>query len=285
MKSKYAQVVFVKIVLAGGVYTIVCLACFLYVCSFPAYSQSQSNSKNHEKDFGHSLDKYKNPQKKPVQPVKIDAPNSDESIKVATNMVVTNVLVVNQDGKAIVGLKKDDFLIMEEGIQQETDLFALGNDFEIPKKIVLIIELAVIPLWGEHSIDAAKILVDKLGPKDQMAIASTGLKLLTGFTSDKLLLKTKLEASRKDILRAKRLDDSPVVEPLGLYNYSTLIAVLNELFTKDDRRPIVVQQTVGDEVVRLRPIFEAAKKGCEKSRPWGCERKFGLPEVIDEVER
>ena len=134
----------------------------------------------------------------------------------------------------MVGLKKEDLLITEDGVARNIELFVPGDNTDIPRTIVLIIELGGLRSWALRSIDAANVLVDKLGPNDRMAIVSTRLRLISDFTTDKAKLRSTLESSKKEHWH-------------GRHEYSTLIAVLNELFNPADRRQIVIQQSHGGE--------------------------------------
>lgn len=182
--------------------------------------------------------------------------------------------MVNSKGKALVGLKKEDFVITEDGVAREIQVFATGDDTDIPKSIVLIIELGGLRSWALRSIDAAKILVDKLGPKDRMAIVSTRLKLISDFTTDKARLRSELESSKKE-------------HRVGLYEYSTLMATLNELFRPGERRQVVIQQSHGGELGVMKPWWDTSHRAraCARFGPPRCERSFGFSDVIDTIER
>jgi VWFA-related protein len=159
-------------------------------------------------------------------------------------LVVNDVLVVNQKGNLIAGLKKEDFIVTENGEPQDIGLFSFGEDAKVPRSIVLIIENGGTPSLVERSIEAAKQLVDKLSPLDRMAIASDNVKLLCDFTKDKEFLKSTLDSQKKNKFGASRRE------------YSTLLAVLNEMFDAEDIRPIVILQSSGDEVTLLKPVWE-----------------------------
>jgi VWFA-related protein len=94
-----------------------------------------------------------------------------------------------------------------------------------------------------RSIDAAKVLVDKLLPLDVMAIVTDDVDLLVDFTNDKEKLKQKLE-SLYERTQSGRLGRS--------VQYSALMATLNEAFTEEDLRPIIIFQTDGDQLMFLR---------------------------------
>jgi hypothetical protein len=105
------------------------------------------------------------------------------------------------------------------------------------------------------SVDAAKTLVDKLGPPDRMAVVTDDIKLLTGFTQNKDELKSKLESLKK---KARNSDARGGWFRGHSNQFSALMATLRELFTAEDERPVVIFQTDGDELSlcsRDRPHF------------------------------
>jgi hypothetical protein len=232
----------------------------------PAFAQAPQ-----KRNFGHSLERFK---KKIQEPTRTTPRIADGEIKIETNLVITDVLVVNSKGNALVGLKKEDFVITEDGVVRDIDIFAPGSNTDIPKSLVLIIELGGLRSWALRSIEAAKLLVDKLGPKDRMAIVSTRLTLVSDFTTDKARLKSTLESSKKE-------------QWSGLHEYSTLVATLNELFSQGDRRQVVIQQSHGGELALLKPWWNTPirVRTCKRSGPRWCERAFAFSDVIDTIER
>lgn len=237
-----------------------------------ALAQPTLKEKNRIKNFGKSLEKYnkkgngdsKNKEKKS------EAAN-EETIRVETNLVVSDVLVLNQKGNAILGLKKSDFVITEDGAAQEVELFSFGENATVPRSIVLIIDYSgsMIP-YIKTSVEAAKILADKLSPQDRMAIVTADVKLLVDFTNDKALLKENLDSLLKKASPMQRGRTS---------QYTALLAALNELFDEEDIRPIVIFQSDGDELSLLKPMW--------KSR-WShlfIEREFSFSDVKSTVEK
>ena len=99
------------------------------------------------------------------------------------------------------------------------------------------------------SVEAAKTLVDKLTPRDRMAIVTDDVELLTDFTSDKGKLKKSLDSLKKKA-SGNRLGRSD--------QYSALFATLREL-VKSEERPIILFQTDGDELYRLQSVGEAPR--------------------------
>jgi VWFA-related protein len=242
------------------------------------FGQDAKKTPDRRKSFGQSLKKYeKKPEESADKVTKAETPN-DDVIRVETNLVVSDILVVNQKGNALVGLKKEDFVVTENGVPQEMELFSKGGSADIPKSVVLIIEVGVIPSFTDRSLEAAKTLVDKLNPRDRMAIVTTNTKLVLDFTDDKKLLKSKLE-KLKDEYRA------------GRHEYSSLLAALNELFSPEDIRPIVVMQSYGGELSVLKPMWESMKQYCQRLLKgeralWGfCERDYSFSDVMEAVEK
>jgi len=119
---------------------------------------------------------------------------------------------------------------------------------------VLIIDYSGSQLpYISKSIEAAKVLVDSLGPLDRMAIITDDIELLLDYTDDKKEMKKKLDSL---LQRTKRGDGFFGVgrdRQLGKSSqYSALMATFNEMFDDQDRRPIIILQTDGDEIYHLR---------------------------------
>lgn len=245
---------------------------FFFASIDAVFPQPPSKENDRTTSFGNSLKKYekKNDSSKNKAPSKVEI--KEEIIRVETNLVVNDILVVNQNGNVILGLKKDDFIVTEDDAAQEIGVFVFGRNTKIPRSIVLIVENGGVPSFIEQSIEAAKKFVDKLEPQDKMAIASDNLKLLCDFTNDKISLKSTLESLKKRPGASRR-------------EFSTLLAVLNEMFDADNIRPIVILQASGDESVFLKPIWESHKKYCLKGVTDFCEKNFSFNDVKEIVEK
>jgi hypothetical protein len=223
----------------------------LALCTnLPAQSQGEQRPKL--KDFGSSLDRLKwDPNLNEAVEKKSEKKNAnagsanDDVVKVDTNLVTCSVAVLDQHGKVVPNLKKEDFILTENGQPQDVFHCSLGNDLDVPRTIVLLIDYSGSQSpFIKESVDAAKVLVDKLGPKDLMAIVTDDVKLLVDFTRDKKELKKALDSlysksKKRDFGKSKQ--------------FSALMAVIREMFTVEDVRPIVIFQTDGDQVMTLRP--------------------------------
>ncbi len=224
--------------------------------SFP---QAPPREKPKLKDFGSSLKKLKwDPDKKQavnaVQP-SADKSSDDDVIHVETSLVVCDVLVTDKQGRPQRNLKPTDFAISEDGLPQQVGLFALGDSANVSRSIVLIIDYSRSQFpYIADSIEAAKILVDQLGPHDQMAIVTDDVELLVGFTSDKRDLKRALDSLVERNRGSKGLLGLGKRQPqFGRSSqFSALMATLNEAFDDEDQTPVIVFQTDGDEIEYLR---------------------------------
>lgn len=166
--------------------------------------------------------------------------DTDNVLRVETDLAVFDVLVLDPQGKMVSGLTPPDFLVKEDGQPQEVASFSLGDGSKIARSIVLVIDYSGSQLpYIQNSIAAAKTLVDKLKPKDRMAIVTDDVALLADFTSDKNQLKAALDqlGQPKTIGRSAQ--------------YSALFATLRELVDGEER-PIIIFQTDGDELPNLR---------------------------------
>ena len=191
------------------------------------------------KTFGSSLEKYKNKKQPDFQTnKKSDKPDDSETIRVKTDLVVSDVLVADQNGKIITGLKKDDFIVTEDEVSQKVEVFSFGENASVPRSVVFIIDCAMPNApYLKKSIEAAKILVDKLSPQDKMAIVTVDVKLQMDFTQDKTLLKKTLDSLEKKVILG------------GGAEFDALLAVLNEMFYEKNRQQIIIFQGDATEII------------------------------------
>jgi len=229
----------------------------LLVLLLPGLCAAQSREKPKLKDFGSSLKKLKwDPEKNATAEIK-SGPSSDDDdvITIETSLVVSELLVLDKQNRPVEGLKQSDFVITEEGAPQQVGHFLLGDNRSLPRSIVLIIDYSGSQFpYIKNSVDAASVLVDKLGPLDRMAIVTDDVEVLADFTNDKRELKKKLNTL---VEKSKGNDGFLGVggtrRQFGKSaQYSALMATLKEAFDDEDQRPLIIFQTDGDEATYLR---------------------------------
>ena len=226
----------------------------------PGSGFAQTREKSKLKDFGSSLKKLKwDPQQNATREVG-SGPSSDDDdvIKIETSLVVSQLLVLDKQGRPVQGLTQSDFLITEEGIPQQVGHFILGDNRSLPRSIVLIIDYSGSQFpYIKNSVDAAGVLVDKLGPLDRMAIITDDVEVLSDFTNDKRELKKKLNKLVEKSYGGDRGFYFPGLSSSRRRfgksaQYSALMATLKEAFDDEDQRPLIIFQTDGDEAEYLR---------------------------------
>ena len=239
------------------------------LCS-PSLGQSSNKKKTKQKDFGSSLKRLKwDPVKKEARETyhPTDSTSSDvDVIRFETTLVAASLLVTDRQGRPIRGLTANDFVITEDGAPQQVGHFFLGDNVNRPRSVVLIIDYSRSQFpYITDSIEAAKVFVDKLGARDRIAVVTDDVELLVEFTSDKTLVKKRLDSLVERNKGSKGF--------LGIGDkhthfgrsaqYSALMATLKEAFDNEDERPIIVFQTDGDELEYLResPIVPTVPVG------------------------
>ena len=224
-----------------------------------SFAQSPQKKRPKLKDFGSSLKRLTwDPVKKTAveikQPGQSSTVDEDDVVRIETNLVTCDILIVDRKGNLVENLTADDFSITEDGQPQQVGHFRRGDNASISRSIVLIIDYSGSQFpYLRRSIDAAKLMVDKLSPLDVMAIVTDDVELLIDFTNDKKKLKEKLESLVERTQSRKNLFGIGPVRRFGKsVQYSSLLATLNEAFIEEDLRPIIVFQTDGDEIYSLR---------------------------------
>jgi len=198
--------------------------------------------------------------------------NEDEDVvRVDTDLVLCDFLVVDPQGHVVQGLEAKDFILKEDDQTQEIGSLSPGNSDAVPRSIVLIIDYSNSQLpYVMNSVEAAKTLVDKLRARDRLALVTDDVQLLADFTSDKEFLKAQLDALKQRAMRGW----------LGRSKqYDALMATLNELFSNEDERPIVIFQTDGDQ------LDELGAEPPPELRPYVPARKFEFADLLAAAEK
>jgi VWFA-related protein len=244
--------------------------CFVFTNSSVSLSaQSVSDAESEPKNFGLSLKKSdkKNKDSTKDNPQNTETATDGDIIRIETTLIINDILVLDENRSAVKGLTKDDFIVKEDGAVQEIEVFTSGDDAQFPRSIVLIIDFSQSQLpYIKTSVEAAKVLVDKLNPKDRMAIVTDNVELLQDFTSDKNLLKEKLESLKTSALSGAVGESR---------QFSALMAALSEMFRANDLRPVIIFQTDGDQL----PLLKTKKKNILR------ETDFSFEDILTATEQ
>jgi VWFA-related protein len=115
------------------------------------------------------------------------------SIQVTVNRVNVGVTVTDSSGHFISGLRREDFQVFDNGVEQPITNFL---PIEEPSQLVLLIESGpAVVLFSKRHVRAADLLLASLSPTDSVAIASYSKtpELLLDFTRDKTAARSALQ--------------------------------------------------------------------------------------------
>jgi Ca-activated chloride channel family protein len=117
-----------------------------------------------------------------------------QTIRVSVDRVNVGVIVTDARGHFVEGLRREDFQVFDNGIEQPLTGFAA---IEEPAQVLLLIEAGPAVLFlGKNHLQAADTLLNNLSPDDRVAIASYSKdpELLLDFTPDKLTARLSLQS-------------------------------------------------------------------------------------------
>lgn len=167
---------------------------------------------------------------------------TDEVVKVNTDLVVFDAQVIDKDTKWVIGdFNKDDFEVFENGVKQQVSYFSRDS---LPLSIVLLLDVSGSVRPVLHQIrDGALNALLRLKPDDQVAVMAfaTTRELVQGFTRDRELISKKIEAATatdrlgNGTLLGPALDDAAIRMQLD-----EAAARLRKGPTQDSRRIIIV---------------------------------------------
>jgi VWFA-related protein len=150
-------------------------------------SQAPPESGGPQGDVGpYAIPKKKEepPPPPPVKPKKIEG-MGDYSIQISVPLVDVPVIVTTKDGQFISSLKKENFKVYEDGVQQTISNFSISD---APITAVLLVEFADI-FYGItiETLQASSSFTQSLKPDDWVAVTSYDMKpqILVDFTQDK----------------------------------------------------------------------------------------------------
>jgi VWFA-related protein len=109
----------------------------------------------------------------------------EEVLRVESNLVQLNVGVVDQQGRAVTSLARDDFAVYEDGVRQPIQTFEPAS---APFSLVLLLDVSGSTMSFRPSLkQAAMRFIDALSPEDRVAVISFNQKVqtLAGFTTDR----------------------------------------------------------------------------------------------------
>jgi len=171
-----------------------------------------------------------------------DAPKPAVVFRSDVSLVRVDAEVVDGNNRAVTGLRQDDFVLLEDGKQQDIRNFASEN---MPVDILLLFDVSrSMRPHVERVISAASHALEVLGPDDRVAIMvfDRQTRLRMGFRDDRGLVRGELDTMLReerfdggtDVTRAL-LDASAYIGREGRQNARRAIVILTDDQTERNR--------------------------------------------------
>ena len=121
------------------------------------------------------------------------ASSQSDVVKVDVDLVTVDALVLQKDTARIVGgLKKEDFVIYEDGARQELTHFSQDS---LPLSVILLIDRGgCLDPYNDQVHHAAREAIDRLKPADEVAVMTyhNNTTLVQRFTRNRILIEEAL---------------------------------------------------------------------------------------------
>lgn len=151
-------------------------------------------------------------------------------ISVDTNLVTVPVKISDRDNKFIAGLKKEDFKVFENDVEQEIAYF---SNEEQPFTVALVLDMSISSTFKINEIQNAAIaFTAQLRPNDKILVISFSeqVYVLCEATSDRQRIQSAIRSSRIES---------------GTSLYEAVDMVINNRFKKTQGRKAIVLFTDG----------------------------------------
>lgn len=221
------------------------------------------------------------PTPKPVE----DTLDETDVVKVTSNLVVVPVAVTDSAGNAVQGLKKEDFLLEEEGRAQE--LQTVGTAEEVPLDIVILFDVSssvtARDFFTRQQEAAARFLRLVMKPVDRAAVVTI---------ADKPALAAPLAPSEATAAAVLKIPAATKAVPTAFYDTVSFAAKYLSENAPGNHRRVILAVTDGDDnfstVVREQTVaeYQAQRKeeAQESARPVG-ERAAARRDLLTRHQR
>ena len=182
---------------------------------------------------------YTQPDPAPTPPEEVDA---GDIIRVETTLVTIPVSVMDRDGRYIPNLKKEDFRIWEEDVEQDVAFFA---SVDKPFSVVLMLDTSPSTQFRLDEIQNAAIsFVNQLRVDDRVMVVSfnADVKILSEFTTDRAKLERAIFRARTDS---------------GTSLYDAVDLVINKHLSRMSGRKAIVLFTDGVDTTSDKAAYES----------------------------
>jgi VWFA-related protein len=173
---------------------------FVWVCyaGFPAAAQSGRRSQPTPTPTPHTVAEQQSPARPPLNqaPQSPEAPDDSGTIKIDTSLVSIPLTAIDHTGRYVPFLKKEDFRVYEDGVEQEIADF---TPVTVPLHVVLLLDTSRSTVFKLEDIQAAAVaFVEQLRADDQVMVVSFDERVYVDseFTSDRARLRRAIYRTR-----------------------------------------------------------------------------------------
>jgi VWFA-related protein len=170
-------------------------------------------------------------------------------VRVNTTLVTIPVSVMDRDGRYVPNLKKEDFRIWEDGVEQQVAFF---SSVDKPFSVVLMIDTSGSTRFRLEDIqDAAINFINQLRSDDKVMVVSFNddIRILADFTSDRAKL-------QRAIQRTNTGD--------GTRLYDAVDMVINQQLSRISGRKAIVLFTDGVDTTSRRATYQSTVTDSEE---------------------
>lgn len=201
---------------------------------------------------------------------------NSEAIKIDTTLVNVPIVVRDKKGKFLSDLKSEDFVLYENGVKQNIELFATENT---PANILIMMESSadypgVLPFGKE----VAKALIEKIRPGDHVGIMSFDTRLIANtlhFTDDQNTLKEALGTAKTynkgiKLRNAIYVSATEILKKVPGRKVLVLISTGNDTGSSQSERETLEQFVESDTVVYslfFPPRFQGRRLSVPRNLP------------------
>ncbi len=180
-----------------------------------------------------------------------DKIDEDEVVRVETTLVTVPVTVSDRDGKYVGSLRREDFRIFEDGVEQHLSFF---SSTEEPLSIILLLDTSTsTELYLDVIQEAASSFVGQMRPRDRVLPVSFDGRvrsLLPSATGDQLILQVAVRSMRTDAGNS------------GTRLYDAVATALNSLRSVSGRKAVILfsdGEDTGSAATREKTLATAAE--------------------------
>jgi Ca-activated chloride channel homolog len=173
----------------------------------------------------------------------------DEVVRVESTLVTIPVSVLDRDGRFIPALTKDDFRIVEDGVEQQVAYFATVNQ---PFTVALVLDTSGSTRFKLDEIqDAAISFVEQLRMDDRVMVVSfdDDIRFLSEATSDRQELRSAIRRTRAGG---------------GTRLYDTVDQVVKQRLARIEGRKAIVLFTDGVDTSSRRASYSSTTRDAEE---------------------